>query len=421
MRQSSWLRDHVGAEIYPTDLSDPMLFATEDLVPVWRQLRQTAPVAWQQLADGRGFWVVTTHAGCREVLTDYERFTSERGTMIISTLGADDPAGGRQMSVSDPPYHTALRQPLQQIVNSVALRRWAPHIRMFVRQALEPAFDGKVWDVGATMSALPMKVAELVMGLSLDDETSARLVRWSVMAIAPDDPEYATAGGRVDTLDTARRGLVRFFAEETDRRMRRSAGTGTGGDLIDQLLAVRFGARRMSAGDLAVNCYSLLVGANITTGNSITATIARFLDHPDLYRRWSADPRLLRSGIEEAIRWSSPVLHVLRYARRATELHGVRIAEGDAISAWLVSANRDERIFSDPDSFHPERTPNPHIAFGAGPHYCIGAITARLTLRIAFEEIFRLVGHFETAGSPIRLHSTFVNGIKHLPVVAVPA
>jgi cytochrome P450 len=416
-RTYSRLCDPVGTELYRVDLTDGSLFATTDLTPMWRRLRKIAPVAWQQLTDGRGFWVVTTHPECREVLSDHETFTSARGNML-GTLGMRDPAGGRQMITSDPPYHTALRTPLQQVMNMVAARRWTPHIRAFVRQAVEQASRGEVWDVGETMLSLPVKVGTLIMGVAPDAEASRALVHYSSMAVAPDDPDYARPDGHEATLREAHRGLFLYFAEEMDRRRRRAGDSSD--DFIGRLLTLRVDDRALSGGDVAVNCYNLLLGANATTGFAVSQTIAHLAANPDLYARWSTDPALLRSGVEEAIRWSSTALHFLRHARRDTELAGVPIAAGDAVTTWLVSANRDEHKFDDPDTFDPARVPNPHISFGAGAHYCIGAVTARVTLRIVFEELFRLVGRLEPAGEMVRLHTSFINGVKHLPVIAHP-
>lgn len=415
-RPYSRVCDPLGVELHRIDLTDGSLFATTDTMPVWRQLRKRAPVAWQQLADGRGFWAVSTHRECREVLSDHERFTSARGNML-GTLGISDPAGGRQMITSDPPYLTALRKALREIMNMVALGRWAAQIRGFVREAVEHACRGEVWDVGQTMLSLPMKVGTLIMAVTPDAEASRALVRYSGMAVAPDDPDYALPGGHEETLREAHRGLFRYFAGELDRR-RRQADPGE--DFIGRLMTLRVDDRLLSGGDVAVNCYNLLLGANATTGFAASQTIAHLAANPALYAHWSTDPALLRSGVEEAIRWSSPALHFMRHARADTELAGVRIAAGDAVATWLVSANRDENQFNDPDTFDPARVPNPHIAFGAGAHYCIGAVTARVTLRIAFEELFRLVDRLEPAGEMVRMHTSFVNGVKHLPVIATP-
>lgn len=408
--------DRAGTELCRVDLTDGSLFATTDVHPIFRGLRKSAPVAWQQLADGRGFWAVTTHAECREVLSDYERFTSARGNML-GTLGMKDPAGGRQMITSDPPYLTALRTQVQAIMNMVALRRWTPHIRTFIRDAVEEACRGGVWDVGQTMLSLPMKVGTLIMGVTPDADDTRELLRCSAMAVAPDDPDYAMPGGHEATLREAHRGLFLYFAEEIDRRAREDDSSD---DFINRLLELRVEDRQLSGGDVAVNCYNLLLGANATTGFAVSQTMAHLAANPSLYARWSTDPGLLRSGVEEAIRWSSPALHFMRHAREDTELAGVPIAGGDAVATWLVSANRDENKFDDPDTFDPARVPNQHIAFGAGAHYCIGAVTARVTLRITFEEIFRLVDRFEPAGEIVRMHTSFVNGIKHLPLIAHP-
>lgn len=404
-----------GSRICHADLSDPKTFAEVNPVSLWRRLRAVAPVAWQQLPDGRGFWVVTTYAGCVEVLASYEGFTSEDGTML-SMLGSIDPAGGRQMLASDPPRHTALRRPLQTALTRTAQRDLDAPIRRHIRKALSAATREPVWDVGTTMTILPMKIAEAVMGLSLSRDEAASLARWSTMALAPDDPEYAINGSRDETLAAAHIGLLEFFTKEIHRRRDRTVG----GDLVGRLLSIRVEGQELRLADLLANCYSLLIGAAATTGHAATAVIGHLATDSRLYQRWAGDPALLRSGVDEVVRWSAPVLHVMRYARRPTWLGEARIMAGDAVTAWLVSANRDEAHFRDPDTFDPARRRSNHLAFGAGPHYCIGALTARIALRVIFEELFRRIDHIESAGTPERLCSNFINGVKHLPVVVRP-
>jgi cytochrome P450 len=406
-----------GAEIAQADLTDAGFFAEGNPWDLWRQLRHEAPVAWQQLPDGRGFWLVTRHEDCSRVLADHDAFTSQRGTML-AMLGSVDPAGGRQMLVSDPPRHTELREPLQQMLTSAAMRGPIGQIRAHVRRLLLEGLQHSVWDIGAAMMTLPTAIAALLMGIRPREGDNTALMRWSTMAMAPDDPEFQVCSSRSATLREAHRGLFAFFAEEISRR-RREPNSG-GESLIDRLLAIRIDGEELGGGDLIANCYSLLLGANVTTGHVVSATVERWLGDDELYQRWAANPTLMRSGVEEAIRCASPVFHAMRYATRPVMLRDTPVSAGEAVVAWIASANRDEEVFPRPDVFDLARQPNRHIAFGGGPHYCIGAVTARIMLRIVFREILDTVECFESAGPASRLHSTFINGIKHLPVIARP-
>ena len=417
MNSAACIYDPGGAVVAQADLTDASFYVGGNPVGLWRQLRREAPLAWQQLPDGRGFWLVTRYEDCRRVLDDHEVFTSLRGTML-AMLGTQDPAGGRQMLVCDPPRHTALREPLQQLLTSGALRRLTTAIRDHVRQFIRQGLQQPVWDIGAAMMTLPTRIAALLMGLAPEDEEYVSLMRWSTMAMAPDDPEFQVARDRAATLREAHRGLFAFFGGELSVRARKP-GDGSE-DLIDRLLAVRLDGRELGHGDLIANCYSLLLGANVTTGHVVSASVERFMGGDELYQKWAAHRALLRTGVEEAIRWTSPVYHAMRHASRPALLYGTEVRAGDALVAWIASANRDEATFADPDAFDLSRQPNRHIAFGAGPHHCIGAVTARVTLRIVFEELLDQVENFEPAGQASRLASTFVNGIKHLPVIATP-
>jgi cholest-4-en-3-one 26-monooxygenase len=148
-----------------------------------------------------------------------------------------------------------------------------------------------------------------------------------------------------------------------------------------------------------------------------------FLDHPDQWELLVSDPEAHIGGaVEEILRWASPVMFFRRNATRDIELGDQLIREGDKISLWYISANRDEDVFDDPFRFDITRDPNPHIAFGGGgPHFCLGAQLARLEIRLLFEEIAHRYPHITALGPPDRLRSNFIGGIKHLPVALLPA
>jgi len=395
------------------DLYDPKVFSDGDPHSAWRTLREQEPVRWQDLPDGRGFWSVTRYDDVRRVLGEHTEFTSERGA-ILKMLGVRDPAGGRQMAVSDPPRHTHVRRPLHQMLTMSALRSRVPRIHAAIRTLLEPMVEGETFDLGVAMTALPMIVSGVVMGLPAADHPE--LVRAGLMTVAPDDPEYQVDGSPEATLQQAHHDLFAYFGRQVRGRRGEPAEDLWDRDLIGRLMTMRVEGTPLSDGEIVSNCYSMLLGANVNTGHAVSAAILHLLDDPEQYDRWAKDETLLKTGIREALRWSSPVVHFLRYAVNDVEVRGQRIRAGDGVVAWIPSANRDEEVFTDPFRFDVGRDPNKEIAFGFGPHRCIGATAAQITLELTLREIFSRVASFEQAGEVEHLCSNFTAGIKHFPV-----
>jgi cytochrome P450 len=399
------------------DLHDPKLYSQGDPHLAWLTLRAERPVFWQDLPDGRGFWSVTKYDDCRRVLGDHTAFTSQRGA-ILRMLGTPDPAGGHQMAVTDPPRHTHLRAPLQEMLTATALRPYTEQIREGIGRVLAPMDHGSVWDLGAAMTALPMVVVGILMGLPIEDYDE--LVLSGLRTVAPDDDEYQVGGSPEATLHQAHHDLFAYFATQVRRRRRAPRDDLGSRDLVGRLMTMTVDGSLLSDGEIVSNCYSLLLGANVNVGHVVSSAILHLLDDPKQYDRWANDPSLGRSGVAEALRWSSPVVHLLRYAVRDTEIRGQRIRAGDGVVAWIGSANRDDEVFPDPFRFDIGRRPNRELSFGYGPHRCIGATVARLTLKLALDEIFPRVERFELAGDAEHLCSNFTGGIKHLPVRVHP-
>jgi cholest-4-en-3-one 26-monooxygenase len=161
----------------------------------------------------------------------------------------------------------------------------------------------------------------------------------------------------------------------------------------------------------------LAVAGNETTRNLISGGMLALIQHPDQWRRLLDDRSLLPTAVEELLRWVTPVMQFQRTAQRDTEIAGVPIAEGERVALYYVSANRDEEVFERPDEFDVGRSPNDHVAFGAGgPHHCLGNNLARLEIRIMFEELLGRSPRIELAGPARKLRSNFLNGIKAMPV-----
>lgn len=389
------------------DLVDAGLYGSGDPHAIWAEHRRSAPVRWQRVGADTGFWSVTRHADVSRVLREHDTFSSQRGT-LLNLLGVGDPASGSQLAVTDPPRHGELREPLQRALSIRAVENYQADIRALVAQLLAPLADGGPFDLAEALRSLPMAVTGTMMAIPRADWPW--LTRAAIAALAADDPAYQVQGDGVTTLRRSHREIFAYFQDVVTSRREHP-----GDDLIGTLLTMRPDGHGLTDGQITANCYSLLIGAVVTTPQVVTAAVAELADTGEL-DRWADDPRLMNTAVEEAVRWASPTNHFMRYVVRDTELAGVPIRVGDAVVVWLGSANRDERVFTDPFRFDITRRPNKHIAFGVGPHYCIGHPIARVTLRIAFAELLGRFTGLALAAPPVRLRSNIIAGIRELRV-----
>ncbi|HET7461937.1 MAG TPA: cytochrome P450 [Longimicrobium sp.] len=400
--------DSSGVDLSAYDLSDPGFFAEGDPHLVWHAMRHRAPVHWQPVGN-LGFWSVAKYADVTQVLKDHSTFTSECGT-LLHLLGTRDPASGCQMVVTDPPRHTQMRVPMNRVLTGKAVEKHFDGVRAHARELLEPALSGETFDFAAVMMELAIGVAGIVMELPKDDWPY--LTRLLSACVAPDDPDFQLAEGPEATLKRGHRELFGYLEDVAWERERKP-----GEDLFSVLFGIRVDGEPLTPAAVISNCYSLLLGDSVTTPHVPSAALMEMI-RTDAYQDWAAHPEHFASGLEEALRWSSPAIHIMRYATRDTELRGQAIKQGDAVVVWLGSANRDEDVFADPFRYDLRRAQNRHLTFGFGAHYCVGHAIGRMTLNALFTEILETFEGFEVAGPVKHMRSNFIAGITRLPLKA---
>lgn len=358
------------------------LFAEEtrrNPYPAFEQLRSHTPVFNDPAS---GLWVALDYDSVKRVLTDHELFSSRLGPALW-------------MIFLDPPKHTKLRALVSQAFTPKSIVNLEPRIAQFCHQLLEPLLKRDEIDLVADFSAhLPMLVISEMLGLPPADEP--RFWRWNevILNMSYTFSGGANAGGVTDAFNAATAEMNDYLGALLAERRSEPKG-----DLLTRLLQAEVDGERLSQEDILGFFQGLLLAATETTTNLINNAIICFIENPRQLEKLRAVPSLLPSAIEEALRYRSPLQWMFRVARQDVELHGCRIPAGKVILAIIGAANRDPKQFPEPDRFDITRDPNPHIAFGHGVHFCLGAALARMEARVALDYLLKNMEEFELAGA----------------------
>ena len=400
----------ISEERRPADLSDPATFLRPDLPEVWRRLRNEDPVHLHP-ATGRGprFWVITRYADALRVYQDAARFSSARGNMLTSLLGGGDPAGGQLLAVSDPPRHTALRSALLRSFSPRVLRPVVAGVAARADRLVAAAVAGGTCDFAAAVAdRLPMATICDLLGVPEADHD--RMLHLSKRALS------AEHAGQSDTQTReARNEILRYFIEVVEHRRGEK-----GEDVISALCEAVVDGRPLSTEEIALNCYGLILAGDETGRLAVISAVRDFAAHPEQWAAVRDGAVPVERAVEEILRWNSPAMHVGRTATEEVEIGGRTIPAGSLVTVWNSAANRDETVFDRPETFDLDRTPNKHLAFGHGPHFCLGAYLGRAEITAVLTALRDRVDRVRPAGEPRPLYSTFLRGYSSMPVTLVP-
>ncbi|HME69156.1 MAG TPA: cytochrome P450 [Myxococcota bacterium] len=394
----------------------------------WERLRREAPICRLELADFDPFWAVTRHDDVVRISHDSALFLNAPRLMMLPNS-----ARAPERERSDPARKSRLRtllhmdNPEHRRYRQLAVRWFTPHsirshesaIQETVRHLLDELGVGhgsvELDFVTSVAGPLSIKVIARLLGVPKRDE--ALVLHLSNQGIGAEDPEYRAAGeSSREARRKATRELFAYLTQMvTDRRARPRS------DLASHLCNAELDGAPLPMLELLSYLGIVAVAGHETTKNAVVGGVAAFSSRPAEWTRLRRDPSLLRSAVEEIVRFSSPVIHFTRTPTRDVEIRGHRIRAGDPVTLFYPSANRDETVFEGPDQFRIDRAPNPHVAFGAGEHFCLGAHLARLELQVLFSELSARVGAIELTGPPAHLRSSFVGGFKRFPVRLEPA
>jgi cholest-4-en-3-one 26-monooxygenase len=405
--------DISGISFDDIDLTDSTVFA-EGVPHAWFAfLRRNAPVWWQKESDGPGFWAVTTHADCTVVNRDVEHFSSARRAAYLWELLEDDLAQQQMLMLNmDPPLHTRYRR----LVNKGFTPRMVNQLHERINLAADTIIDsvietGRADFVTDMAAELPLVVIAELLGVPHEDRH--RMFDWSNRMIGSQDPEYQVGD------DVPQQAAMELYAYASELFATKRADPHD--DLMSVLTDVDIDGEKLSDIELELFFLLLTVAGNETTRNLISGAMAAFFDHPEQWQKLRDDRSLLPSAVEEMLRFVSPVMNFRRQTTSPFELGGQLIEEDQKVVFFHISANRDEAVFEDPQTFDITRNPNPHMAFGAGgPHFCLGANLARMEIRVMFEHVLDRMPDIRLDGEVQRLQSPFISGVKHIPVAFPP-
>jgi cytochrome P450 len=400
-------------------LADPTAYADDArLHAALTELRANNPVAWVDNRPYRPFWAITKHADIMAIERDNALFLSEPRP-LLSTAAADDLAkeqleagmGLRTLIHMDDPHHRKVRTIGADWFRPKAMRDLKVRVDELAKRYVD-----KMADIGpecdfVTDIAVDFPLYVIMSLLGLPESDFGRMHALTQEMFGGDDDEYRRDGGSLEDQLAVLLDFFAYFSQLTASRREQPTG-----DLASAIANGTIDGEPLSDVDTASYYVIVASAGHDTTKDAISGGMRALIDNPGELARLRSDPGLMPTAVEEMIRWSTPVKEFMRTAAADTTVRGVDIAAGESVYLAYVSGNRDEEVFTDPFRFDVGRDPNRHVAFGYGVHFCLGAALARMEMNSLFTELIPRLESVELAGAPELSATTFVGGLKHLPI-----
>ncbi|HPU50808.1 MAG TPA: cytochrome P450 [Burkholderiaceae bacterium] len=391
-------------------LADPPAGYVDDPYPHLAALRESSPLCRQP----DGSWIVSRYDDVRDVLTDAERFSSDKQVDFRPKFGDSPLFEHHTMSLvfNDAPYHTRVRKLLAPFFAAQTLRRLQDRVEQMVDELLDRAAERQTLDiVGDFAIAVPLNLIGDLLGVPRDEREPLR--EWANLILGGLDPsrtpEQLAAGNRaVEDFKAYLRELIRW------KRAHPAQAQDT--DILWALIQSHDAGGGLTELEIIHNSIFMLNAGHDTTASLISNGIDLLLRHPAQCARLASDPALMRTAVEEMLRAESPLQFGNRRARTDVTVAGERLAAGSFLHVAIAAANHDPRMFDKPDAFDVGRDPNRHLAFGHGPHFCAGNAVARMEASIAFRKLLSRHPRLSRAGPTVRAQRTRFRVIEALPV-----
>ncbi len=402
-------------------VADPRTYADdESLHELLTWMRHDAPVVQIDTGIHRPFWALTKHADIIDVSRQNGKFLNAPRA-VLATIELEEAAQQQGMTLRtlihmDEPDHTAFRNLTKDWFMPASLKKIEPQIRMLATEFVDRMLErGDALDFVSDIAVwYPLRVIMMILGVPEEDEKL--MLKLTQELFGADDPDMRRATA---TPDERMQTVMEFFSYFTE--MTRQRRENPGEDVATVIANARINGELI--GEIEAMSYYIIVATagHDTTSSSTAGGLLALMQNPDQFQKLKSDPALLPSAIDESIRWVTPVKHFMRTAVEDYALRECLIKAGESVMLLYPSANRDEEVFDDPFEFRVDRRPNRHLAFGHGAHHCLGNLLAKMEMGALYREMFARIESFELLGDPSWVRSTFVSGLKSLPIRLRPA
>ncbi len=367
--------------------------------------------------SGKGYRALTRHADVSHASRHPEIFQSGQGATSMIDLPEEMLEFFGSMINMDNPRHARLRRIVSAAFNPRMVKDIIDRVELVADDVIDRVAEKGSCDFVVEVAArLPLEIICDMMGIGAADYDT--VFNASNVILSSGDPEYIPEGtDPMMAFMLAAQQLTMLMTELAEHRKEHPTD-----DITSALVNTNVDGEALTASEIASFFILLVVAGNETTRNAISHGLLALTNHPDQRALWLADPAgVSATGVDEIVRWGSPVIWMRRTVGQDTELGGEKLSEGDRVILFYNSANRDGEVFEDPFTFNVLRNPNPHVGFGAaGPHFCLGAHLARQEIDVMFKHLFDRLPDIRSVGEPDRLRSPFINGIKHLDCEFTP-